>query len=149
MADHNTLIGSTSREIEGGTVLIGGVLREIESGLALVNGVAREIEFAEDLVIVKITGSSSGFAIVGVGDTEYTSAATIEIPIGTLIVFTIEANFPGYTGRITVDGNNVAVANLSTGTYELVAETDISVVLSFSDVGSGTHGAGSITVTTE
>lgn len=49
MADHNTLIGSTAREIEGGTVLIGGVLREIESGLVLVNGVSREIAFAPDI----------------------------------------------------------------------------------------------------
>ena len=46
MADHNTLIGGTVREIESGTVLFGGVLREIESGMTLVNGVAREIEIA-------------------------------------------------------------------------------------------------------
>ena len=46
MANHNTLIGSTDREIEGGMMLIGGVLREIESGMTLVGGAAREITFA-------------------------------------------------------------------------------------------------------
>ena len=86
MADHNTLIGSTAREIESGTMLIGGVLREIDSGLALVNGVAREIAFTKEMFTVTITKTGNyANASVVIDGTTYTSSATVEVEVGEII----------------------------------------------------------------
>lgn len=67
MADHNTLIGSMGREIEGGPVMAGGVVREIESGMTLAGGVAREIVFAASsapLIIEPVFADNTWEAII-------------------------------------------------------------------------------------
>lgn len=116
MADHNTLIGSTTGEIEGGTALIGGVLREIESGLVLAGGVAREIEFASEkqcvltISLAGAYGSASGaknYAYVTINGKKYTSAASVEVPEGTQVTCFAKATGAGVTAIIKLNDTTV------------------------------------------
>lgn len=161
MADHNTLIGSTAREIESGTVLIGGVLREIESGLVLVNGVAREIEFvvAPKTRRVTITGkgyygtnSSVTLAYVEIGGKKYTSAASLEVEDGTIATLAAMRgyNTSGNTGG-EIKENGVVIGyggRGKLGTYDYTIESDVTISMSCVYYGN-TNNNSNINITTQ
>ena len=133
MADHNTLIGSTAREIEGGTVLIGGVLREIESGLVLVNGVSREIEFGGGKKVITITGTGNTTRChVTIGGTKYTSGATVEVDTGTVITLYINGS-PSFSA-IYINGSQVGT---ETATYSYAVEKNVEIKLEYRMTTSG------------
>lgn len=130
MADHNTLVGSTTGEIEGGTVLIGGVVREIDSGLVLVNGVAREIVFAT-LCTVTITGSGSvSRCRLTINGTIYTSAATVEVEPGTIVSCYVRLG--QVRGTVKLNGKEVANSGGSSATYNYAVEKNVRISLSYS-----------------
>ena len=147
MADHNTLIGSTARENESGTMLIGGVLREIESGLALVNGVAREIAFTDDQATITITteGSVRTYAWVIINETEYTSDTTVEVPKGTNIVMWCVTGTVIET-EITLNGT---VVNSGHGDLKYVMSvTEDTTIQLIREKLAGTYIRGRIVITT-
>ena len=133
MADHNTLIGSTSCEIESGTVLIGGVVREIESGLVLVNGVAREIAFKPRTFNVTISGSTQPTrAKVEINGVEYSSAARLVVESGTeLIAYAMSSLNGKYTTQVNLNGTRVLTSSSGSwfDTYTHVIESDVEVEL--------------------
>jgi hypothetical protein len=144
MADHNTPIGSTSREIESGTVLIGGVVREIESGLVLANGVAKEIAFTKPLVKVVITnnGQIDNYATVTMNGVTYNSEGNFLLYAGTVITLKVRSvNYTGnasIVGRIYVDTVLVQSIKNGTATYELTVDSHTNIHLSRSADGYGT-----------
>lgn len=136
MADHNTLIGSTAREIESGTVLIGGVLREIESGLVLVNGVAREIEFIkkEMVVMTLAKAPSSTVEKVTIDGKDYTTAGAYEIEKGSTIEFFTKSMNSGSMSAVRINGTRVfSHFNTTWQAYEYVANGDINVAFNGTD----------------
>lgn len=145
MADHNTRIGSTEREIDSGTVLIGGVLREIESGLTLAGGVAREIEFAKkEMVAMTFTNApTTSTERVVVNGESYTQSGSYEIEKGSTVQFSVKSSISSYTSVIRLNRTEVvSERGTSWKTYELVANTNVTV--SF----SGSTSRGYIEITT-
>ena len=143
MADHNTLMGSTSREIESGTVLIGGVLREIESGLVLVNGVAREIEFVVtpfECTITFLEYGSSEYQYVSIDGKKYIGDQwddhdEIIVLSGTVIELYAKDNRSG-NGAILLDGKTVASADPAT--YQYTVNGDLEITFEFAS-GAQSH----------
>jgi hypothetical protein len=112
---HYTNIGSTSREIESGTVLIGGVLREIETGIVLVGGVAREIAFGPgDATMNVVSKTTNAYAMEiewdGGSHTDSRKSATYSIPIGTTIRFKIPVS--DTIGGIRLNGSIISTSPL-------------------------------------
>lgn len=132
MADHNTLIGSATGEIEGGTVLIGGVVREIESGLVLVNGVAREIEFRPQMFTVEITGSGNySHSYVIINGTRYTASATVEVESGSIILAHASVNSDGtYKATIKLNGTTVKESTMSCE-YQYTVTGNVGISLGY------------------
>lgn len=148
MADHNTLIGSTGREIESGTVLIGGVLREIESGMVLVGGVAREIEFVKkEMVTMTFTNApTSAVEKVTVDGKDYTTAGTHEIEKGSAVKFFVKAVAAGAIAIIRLNSKNILTNyNTAWSEYDYVANGSISVT--FNGTSDSGFGRGYINIT--
>ena len=158
MADHNTLIGSATGEIEGGTVLIGGVVREIDSGLVLVNGVAREIVFGSaDCAITISRGSTAAgnlefkdYSRVTIAGTTYNigdvnrNDITVTVPSGTTI--TLAVSGLGTTAAyIKINGSNV-VNSVSGGSKNFTVTKNVNIVLDLTTRDRVNY-AGAITVT--
>lgn len=134
MADHNTLIGSTTGEIEGGTVLIGGVLGEIDSGLVLAGGVAREIEFGSDECVITLSGSGTPTYIASVaiaGKTYYINSVAsnpqIVVPSGTVITLKTQSTSSGAASYIKINGSTVYTGNGTTRTFTVTKNTRIKL----------------------
>lgn len=164
---HNTVFGSVSREIEGGTPLIGGVAREIESGLVLVGGVAREIAFSKPTHTLTITGiaintggslSNNSLNQILVNGS-YLSAGTYEVEEGTTITVTAYA-VKNYNISSVIYLNGAVVKRSETATnsgsatnvpasYSLTVSGDVNIAcerLSTSSI--PLNWAGSIKITT-
>lgn len=126
---HNTNVGNVAREIEGGTALIGGVLRETKSGLVLVNGVVREIAFGSSEATVTITGSGSSFYLyLTIDGTTYDTAATVVVPVGTII--SCYARRSSGNGSVVLNGTTVASGRPASYEYEVTGNVTIKLTYS-------------------
>lgn len=136
MADHNTLIGSTAREIESGTVLIGGVVREIESGTVLVGGVAREIAFSQPVSItISGTVKNGTFAYctvdgVKVGPDTASGSLTIEVDNKQVVAVYVSSSGTYLGSRCKVTLNRTTVLS-GAGTYTLDITQYTTVTIKF------------------
>ena len=172
MADHNTLIGSASGEIEAGTTLIDGVSREIEKGLALVGGVQREISLSKKIFTLTVSGgvinTGGSISITSIDrvqlDGSYLKAGTYDAEEGSTIKVTAYAKGSYYvTGKIylndqlvkeTVQSTDASNAPQRSVSYSLTVSGDVSINCSnyrgkYGTNGtSGYHYGGIIKITT-
>lgn len=173
MADHNTKVGSTGREIEAGTTLVGGVSREIESGLVLVGGVQREISLgAKKIFTLTVSGSAinTGGSISNTSldrvqlNGTYLKAGTYEVEEGAVIKVTAYAKGSYYvSASIYLDGTVIKQTEQSTNSsnapqksvsYSLTVSGDVGIACSNTrgkygtEGNSGYHYAGVIRITT-
>ena len=119
-----TMIGGTAYDVTPGSVMIGGTVYTIKEGKTLINGTAYSIKFAGD-VVVTITGSGSvDRAYVTINGTQYTSAATITVPVGTEIYCYAHFLSSKKSGGVYLNGTKLNVSE-----YTFNAESDVSIAL--------------------
>lgn len=128
---HKDLIGGTAYDTKGGRCLIGGTGYDIKKGRTLVGGTGYDISFAANVVIT-ITGSglwfddgSSVLASVVIDGVSYTSPATVEVPIGTVITLSVTYKYMS-AGTIIIDGVTV---RSGPGSYEYTVNSDGAIAL--------------------
>lgn len=132
---HNTLIGSTAYEIEGGTAMANGAVYEIELGMTLVGGVAYEIPFTKPIRTVTITGEGNiNVCYVTINGTKYYEASTLEVEAGTIIDMYVTGRYGSSTGTITLNGTTVASGRPAE--YAYTATGDVTIAFRFSEYGS-------------
>lgn len=107
---HKVCIDGTAYEIDGGKAMVDGTVYEIDKGTTIVDGTAYEVGFGPSTAIVTITGYSGEYYVgVSIDGTEYHSATTIEVPIGTVVECSAYTDDPVYLGAaIYVNGEKVA-----------------------------------------
>lgn len=151
---HNTNIGNTSHEVEGGTVLFGGVIREIDSGTVLVNGVARSILF-EKTQLQKFTVTCSGAAksmkhYAVVDGTLYENALTngdvVEVEEGTEIYCYVRSDITGDNPIIRRNGSDVG-SGTSPKTYTFTVTGDVTIKYTTVTITADTFYKGRIDIT--
>ena len=133
---HKTLIGGTAYEISGGKTLIGGTAYSIDKGKTLVGGTAYEVGFGQPVTITIIGSGNSSYCGVAIDGTICISAATVEVPVGTVIRCFVY----GFEDECEEDGGyavfvNKAEVALSGGTdgsvpyYDYIVTTDAIIEL--------------------
>lgn len=129
MADHNTKVGSTGREIEAGTTLVGGASREIESGLALIGGAQREIILTTPKFMVGVSGVTpyKNYYHAEIGGTVLQIGA-VEVDGGTELKCVSGDNSSYNLGEIYLNGGLVA-SGKRTLTYTMAVDSNVSVFL--------------------
>lgn len=137
MADHNTLMGSTSREIEGGTVLIGGVVREVDSGMTLVGGVVRDIAFVKEVYTITISGSGAGYANVTIDGQTYNSSTTLSVLEGTEITFNIKSNNGAAYSYLYINEKLIDQVVNGSKTYSMAVPHDMTIQLTYQSTYNG------------
>ena len=124
-----TLIGGVAYDVVPGNVMVGGTVYTIKEGKTMVGGTAYTIKFASD-VVVTITGrgmhGTKKMAYVEIDGTEYTSAATVTVPVGTEIYCVTR----GFGGGVYLNGTK-----LEGSEYTFNAESDVSIAMSASAKG--------------
>lgn len=122
---HKTMVNGTVYEIDGGKTLINGVAYSIDKGKTLVGGTAYEVGFAPSEATVTITGTGFGgigrkSSVVTIDGVEYTSAATLIVPVGTVITCAVSSMTDNMTlGYIKLNG--VVVLTAPTSSYSGVS----------------------------
>lgn len=120
-----TMIGGTAYDAKPGSVMVGGTVYTIKEGKTMVGGTAYSIKFAGD-VVVTITGSGKvDRAYVTINGTQYTSAATITVPVGTEIYC-----YAHYLGSKKDGGVYLNGTQLKVSEYTFNAESDVSIAMS-------------------
>ena len=123
---HKAMIGGTVYEIGGGKAMVGGAVYDIEKGKTMVSGTVWEIAFAGGTAIVTITGSGYTLATLKINGTTYRQAATLELPVGTVI----ECNIKGTSTFLELNGSVVATASgNTTTTYEYIVKGNVTIAL--------------------
>lgn len=123
---HKTMSGGTAYEISGGRVMSGGTAYGIAGGKTMVSGTVWEIAFAGGTAIVTITGSGYTLATLKINGTTYRQAATLELPVGTVI----ECNIKGTSTFLELNGSVVATASgNTTTTYEYIVKGNVAIAL--------------------
>ena len=123
---HKAMIGGTVYEIGGGKAMVGGAVYDIEKGKTMVSGTVWEIAFAGGTAIVTITGSGYTLATLKINGTTYRQAATLELPVGTVI----ECNIKGTSTFLELNGSVVATASgNTTTTYEYIVKGNVAIAL--------------------
>lgn len=146
-----SLIGGASFGINDGKCLTGGTAYSITEGKTMAGGTGYDISFGPNPIPVTITGTGNGtYCYVTINEETYTAAASgIEVLPGDIISFTVNTNLESYSGKIVIDGENVAI---KTGkvTYEwTVPECEsIGIELDYKTAQSGFVKYGYITVNT-
>lgn len=147
---HNVLIDGTACQIESGTVMIGGTVYEIEKGEVLIGGTVYEIPFkAATVKLILSTDINTTNERVTVDSQSYTTAGEYEIEQGSTIAFAVKASNSRYTSTIKLNGTTVvSMSSTSWKSYEVVADTDVTV--SSNTVGQGTvsNRTGALIITT-
>ena len=124
---HKTLVESTAYTIKGGKDLIGGTAYKKKKGRTLVEGTVYEVGFAKPVTIT-IEGSGGDYAQVVIDGVTYNSAATVEVPIGTVIsCVTNHYTSMGAESRIRVNGQTVVKAVKATYDYTVVGDATITL----------------------
>lgn len=147
---HNVLIDGAACQIESGTVMIGGTVYEIEKGEVLIGGTVYEIPFkAATVKLILSTDINTTNERVTVDSQSYTTAGEYEIEQGSTIAFAVKASNSRYTSTIKLNGTTVvSMSSTSWKSYEVVADTDVTV--SSNTVGQGTvsNRTGALIITT-
>lgn len=142
-----TLIGGTAYSITGGRVLIGGTAYSIDKGKTMVNGTIYEIAFAPSTITVNITGTGyNNYSYVTINGTNYSSATTLEVEVGTEILAYAWATSGVYKTSAEIELNGSVVA---TGTRNKAASYTFTPNCSVVDIAlSFTSNIGVIAITT-
>lgn len=123
---HKALINGNAYSISGGKAMVGGTVYDISGGKTMVGGTVREIAFAGGTAIVTITGSGYTLATLKINGTTYRQAATLELPVGTVI----ECNIKGTSTFLELNGSVVATASgNTTTTYEYIVKGNVAIAL--------------------
>lgn len=123
---HKAMIGGTVYEIGGGKAMVGGAVYDIEKGKTMVSGTVWEIAFAGGTAIVTITGNGYTLATLKINGTTYRQAATLELPVGTVI----ECNIKGTNTFLELNGSVIATASgNTTTTYEYIVKGNVAIAL--------------------
>lgn len=149
---HKTLIGGTAYEISGGKTLVGGTAYEISGGKTLVGGTAYEVGFDNGMRTITLYGGTGTYDLeVVIGGTlryvnngyllnldtfesyDWTSPATIEVPIGTEIVFTVTPASYGASYEVILNGSTVDSGYVETkdnANYYYTVTKNVTLVMS-------------------
>lgn len=134
---HKVNVGGTAYEIGGGKTLIGGTAYSIDKGKTLVGGTAYEVGFVVQMATLTIIGrGDSAYCGIVIDGTICTSAAEVEVPVGTVIrcfVYGFEDECEEDGGYVVyVNGERMTLSGGTDGTvpyYDYIVTTDAIIEL--------------------
>lgn len=124
---HKAMIGGAVYEVGGGKDMIGGAVYEKDHGKTMLGGTVYEVGFVEMATVTIMGNGDKYYASVTIDGITYTSATTLEVPVGTVISCYVNGDEDG--AYIKVNNTTVVDVDSRSGSYKFPVTRNITITL--------------------
>lgn len=146
---HKTLIDGTAYSVSGGKALVDGTAYSVKNGKTLVGGTVYEVGFGGDMATVTIKGTGrNSICYATIDGIIYTSAATLSVPVGTVITCSVSDG--GKDGSPAIYLNGTFIYATTRYAHTITKNTSVTMnTSSYRDKDDDKYYYGTINITEE